>query len=128
MKKWKTISVWLLQVLLCFAFLIASLGKLTSAPAVLAMFQAWGYPVWLAGVIGVVELTGAVLLLVPRAAFWGCCLLMVVMVGAAFTHLVSDPPLQVLRPLIFFLLLWIIAQFRWKQLTLRKRCNQRLAS
>jgi putative oxidoreductase len=72
------------------------------------MFAHWGYPAWFATLIGVLELTGAVGLLIPRTtryAVWG---LTVIMLGAAYTHLASHEGIQVLRPVIFLAVLWAI--------------------
>ena len=75
-------------------------------------FAAWGYAAWFATVVGVIEVVGAVLLLIPRVAFYGAVLLLIVMGGAVYTHLSNDEASQVFRPLIFLFVLGMIAMMR----------------
>ena len=55
---------WILVVLLAAAFGLAALGKLSGAAT--DMFAGWGYPAWFAMLIGVLEIAGALGLLVPK--------------------------------------------------------------
>ena len=45
--------------------------KLAGAEAHVRHFVTWGYPDWFRLVVGAIEVTSAVLLLVPRLAFFG---------------------------------------------------------
>ena len=72
------------------------------------MFVHWGYPSWFATVIGVLELIGALGLLIPRTPRYAVLWLSMIMVGAAYTHLSNHEQIQVLRPLIFMGVLWTI--------------------
>ncbi len=83
----KKIGLWALTILLALLFLLVGSGKLLAEEAWAARFAGWGLPVWLALVIGVVEMTGALLLLVPRTASYGSALIISVMLGASATHL-----------------------------------------
>ncbi len=63
--------------------------------------------------IGVVELAGAILLLVPKTRIYAIYLLTTIVAGAAITHLVHDPLIQLTRPLVFALFLaaaWLVAR------------------
>ena len=102
----RRIFSWVLATLLAIGFLLAAAGKLTGAAA--PMFEGWGYPAWFATVIGVLELAGAVALLVPRATRCAIYGLSVIMLGATYTHLVNDEGGQVVRPLLFLALLWSV--------------------
>lgn len=51
------------------------------------IFEQIGIGQWFRFVVALVELTGAILLVVPRAGFQGGLLLLVTMVCAALTHL-----------------------------------------
>ena len=95
---------WVLVVLLALGFLLASLGKLAGVQT--EMFAKWGYPAWFAMIIGVAELLGAIGLLIPKITKFAILGLTAVMIGAAYTHLANGEGLQVLRPVIFTLLLW----------------------
>ena len=102
----KTISSWVLVVLLAAGYLMSGVGKLTGAAT--QMFEDWGYAPWFATLIGVLELSGALGLLIPkltRAAILG---LTGIMIGASYTHIANAQGAQVLRPLIFLVLLWSV--------------------
>ncbi len=104
---------WVLQILLALFYVIASLGKVTGNPAIIQMFRDWGFPDGFHLVIGVLEILGAIGLLVPRTAPYAALGLVGLMVGAGGTHLVHGEGLQVLRPLIPALLLAVVAWMRW---------------
>jgi putative oxidoreductase len=85
--KGANIALWVLQALLALAFLGAASGKLLGKPEMVALFEAVGAGQWFRYVTGLMELTGALLIVVPRTRFFGAALLSVVMVGAVLTHL-----------------------------------------
>jgi uncharacterized membrane protein YphA (DoxX/SURF4 family) len=111
MSKGKTIASWVLQVVLAALFALAGLGKLT-APAVVDQFSAWGFPDGFHLVIGVLELAGAIGLLIPRTVGYAAMGLFGLMIGAALTHLLNGEDLQVLRPLVFMVPLAVIVFLR----------------
>lgn len=82
------VGLWVLQVLAALAFLGAGAGKLAGGPEMVAMFEQIGFGQGLRYLTGGLEVLGGVLLLVPRLAGVGALLLVGVMVGAVFTHLV----------------------------------------
>lgn len=102
----RTITGWILVGLLALGFSMAALGKLSGAAV--PMFEGWGYPPWFATLIGVLELAGAIGLLVPKTTRYAVLGLTVVMLGAASTHLINDEVGQVLRPTLFLALLWTV--------------------
>ena len=112
----RTIISWVLVVLLALGYLAAAAGKLTGAAN--QMFTHWGYPAWFATLIGVLELAGAIGLLIPQTTRYAVLGLTVIMFGAAYTHLANHEGLQVLRPVIFLAILWTV----W---WLRRDPNQR---
>ncbi len=74
----KTISSWVLVILLAAGYLIAAIGKLTGAAT--QMFEGWGYAPWFETLIGVLELSGAISLLIPkltRFAIFGLSVIMI---------------------------------------------------
>ena len=81
------ILLWCVQALLAFVFLNASVAKLTGSTEMVALFVAVGVGQWLRYVTGILEITGAILLLVPKTARVGSTLLAVVMLGALTAHL-----------------------------------------
>lgn len=98
--KWKIID-WIVRILLALAFTLASLGKLTANPGVVEMFTQFGFPDGFYLLIGVLELAGAVLLLIPKTRKIAVMLLAIIVIGAAGTHLVHDPLSELIRPLVF---------------------------
>ncbi len=97
---------WILVVLLAAGYALAALGKLTGAAT--EMFAGWGYPAWFATLIGVLELAGALGLLIPRTTRYAVLGLTVIMLGASYTHLANGEGMQVLRPAIFLAVLWLV--------------------
>src|SRR5579863_3130553 len=81
------VALWVLQALLALAFVGAASGKLLGKPEMVALFEAVGIGQWFRYVTGLMELTGALLIVVPRTKFFGAALLSMVMVGAVLTHL-----------------------------------------
>ena len=85
--KGANIALWVLQGLLALAFVGAASGKLLGKPEMVALFEAVGVGQWFRYVTGLMELTGALLIVIPRTKFFGAALLSMVMVGAVLTHL-----------------------------------------
>jgi len=112
--KIRTVIGWVLTVLLALAFLASAVVKLTGVAT--PMFAHWGYPPWFATLIGVLELAGALGLLIPKATRYAIPGLTGIMLGATYTHLASYEGMQVLRPVIFLAVLWIVW---WLRLTPR---------
>lgn len=79
--------VWGVRILLALAFGAAGIAKLAAVPQMVQVFEAIGIGQWFRVVTGLVEVTGAVLLLVPATGFIGALLLTATMVGAVATHL-----------------------------------------
>ena len=69
-------------------------GETFFGPPYSVKFVEWGYPSWFRFVVGIGELAGAVMLLIPRLRFLGCLLLAVILEGAIVTHVVNDNPLR----------------------------------
>jgi putative oxidoreductase len=81
------LTIWGVRILAAFAFLAAGGSKLAGAPDMVNMFEKVGFGQWFRYFTGSLEITGAVLLLVPRTAAIGGGLLAMVMIGAIGTHL-----------------------------------------
>ena len=116
MKKTRLVLNWVLRILLSLGFLLASVGKLTSNPAIVEMFEHWGYPDGFHLVIGIIELLLAILIVIPKTLKIAIVGMAVVLFGALGTHLLNDPILEIIRPLIFLILLGgvSIINYRYK--------------
>jgi len=111
-KRWKHWGVWSLQLVAALAFGASGASKLAGAPAMVEVFSAIGIGQWFRYLTGLLELVGAVLLLVPKLAFLGGGLLTCIMAGAVFTHLVviGGSPLPALVLLVVSV---TVAYQRW---------------
>ena len=99
--KAKNIALWMLQVLVAFAFLGAGFGKLSGQPMMVEMFDKLGLGQWFRYLTGAIEVGSAILLLVPQLTFVGAGLLVCTMTGAVAAHLLKlggspVPPLVLL--------------------------------
>ena len=108
------IAPWILSVLLALFFTMMGVPKVLGQGGWATRFAAWGYPPWFVVVVGVAELGGALMLLVPQLATLGGCLLALVMLGAVATHLVHGETARVLVPLVVCAALTAIAWARRK--------------
>lgn len=111
----KNIVAWVFQILMGVLYVIASSGKVTSQPEVIANFNAWGYPHGFYLIIGGLELLGGVLLFYPKTAGYASVILIAVMIGAALTHIVHDEGLIVLKPLAYMAGLIVVFYIRFIQ-------------
>jgi len=94
--------------LLALIFVLAGVAQLISADIVVERFQVWGYPVSLVPVVGLIEVIGALALLVPSVASLGAIGLGLVMVGAIITHVAFGSAPFALVPLVLLVpLAWV---------------------
>ena len=81
------ILLWCVQAFLALVFVSASWAKLMGKPEMVALFTAVGFGQWFRYVTGILELTGAVLIMVPKTRRIGSALLATIMLGALTAHL-----------------------------------------
>lgn len=84
------VQVWTvrsLRILLALAFLAAGGAKLASVPAMVQIFDTLGFGQWFRYVTGVVEIAGAVALLIPAYAALGAAWLGITMFFGTLAHL-----------------------------------------
>lgn len=112
--KTKNLIAWIFSILLVLSFLLAGVPKLFVVTGWLDKFTRWGYPRWLLPLIGLLEVGGAILVLIPRFAIYGVGVLIAVMLGAAYTHVANREGLAVVRPLIFLCFLVAVGWLRRK--------------
>src|SRR6266852_9194870 len=85
--KVRIIGAWVAQGLLAAAFLAAGGAKLAGVPVMIQIFDQIGFGQWFRVVTGLVEVAGAVALLVPGFAAFGAAWLGATMFFAVLTHL-----------------------------------------
>jgi uncharacterized membrane protein YphA (DoxX/SURF4 family) len=81
----KTVLLWL-RIAVSLMFIFAALPKLAGAPPSVQAFEAIGLGQWFRYATGLLELSGASLLLVPSLAAFGAAVLASVLIGAIATH------------------------------------------
>ncbi|MHC2001751.1 DoxX family protein [Methylobacterium sp. CM6241] len=86
-----TIATWSLQILLALVFLAAGGAKLAGVPMMVQVYDLIGVGQWFRIVTGLVEVAGAVALLIPGYAAFAALWLACTMVGAIIAHLVVLP-------------------------------------
>lgn len=111
------VLVWVLTVFEVLTMGLAGATKFMNADMWQGHFSSWGYPVWLISVVGVAELVGVVLLLVPRTALGAAGGLIVIMIGALGTVLVFHSELGWFGPTLH---LGLLSAIVWLRLRLRR--------
>src|SRR5882672_2787706 len=107
----RPITLWLVSGLVALTFLGAGGAKLAGAAAMVDLYNRVGLGQWFRYFTGVLEVGGAVGLLMPRYAFYAAALLAIVMVGAIVAHLtvLGESPVPAT---VLFVLAAIIASLR----------------
>jgi putative oxidoreductase len=77
---------WILRILLAALFLSEGVGKFPESRLWVRIFEEIGVGQWFRYFTGIVEIAGALMLLVPRATVVGVGLLVCTMIGALIVH------------------------------------------
>ncbi|KAB7782794.1 DoxX family protein [Methylorubrum populi] len=85
------VAAWSLQVLLAIVFLAAGGAKLAGIPMMVQVYDLIGVGQWFRIVTGIVEIAGAIALLLPGYAAFAALWLACIMVGAILAHLTVLP-------------------------------------
>jgi putative oxidoreductase len=118
MTRAKTVIGWVLQVLVGAMFVLIGLGKFGD-PSWAQKFERWGYPPGSHLIVGIIEAGAGLALLVPRLTSYAAGVLVVVMAGAAVTHLVHGEMERLSPPLAYIVILSLVAWLRWPKRALR---------
>jgi putative oxidoreductase len=84
--KGRLITLWTLSGIVALAFIGAGGAKLAGAAAMVELFDKVGLGQWFRYVTGLLEVIGALGLLISRYAFYAAALLATIMVGAIIAH------------------------------------------
>jgi putative oxidoreductase len=85
--KISNVVLWVLQIAGAGMFLMVGFLKLSGNAQLVALFEAIGVGQWFRYLTGILEVAGAILLLLPRTSGVAALMLAGVMVGAVVTHL-----------------------------------------
>ncbi len=97
-----------LSVLLALAFASAGISKLLDLEAAGQGFERFGYPAWLALLVGTCEVLGAVGLLIARLRLLAASGLVIIMLGAITSHLLNDPVANAAAPAALLVILAVV--------------------
>ena len=89
------IIMWICISLLTLQFLAAGIGKFLGAWS--TKFTEWGYSLAFMYIIGLLELTGVAGLFLRTTRKWSALLLILIMVGAAYTHVSNTDYLRIIH-------------------------------
>ncbi len=87
MPRWLNVTLWALQILMAALYLMAGGSKLLGNPHMVEQFAELGVGQWFRYFTGCVEVTGAILLLVPRLCSFGGFLITATMIGAIIARI-----------------------------------------
>ncbi len=111
--KTKNIILWTISGLLAVAYLLSGASKLILDPEGSAeQFQAFGLPAGMATFIGVCEMAGGIGLLIPRLASLAASGLVIIMLGAIYSHVTYTPIVMALPALVLGSLCGFVAYSR----------------
>ncbi|MCZ6758907.1 MAG: DoxX family protein [Gemmatimonadetes bacterium] len=115
-QKLKGIGTWILVILQTLTMGMAGFAKLgPGADWWQTSFISWGYASWFSTVIGILELIGALALLVPKLTSYAAGMLIVIMTGALSTVITNDSSLGVLAPTMHIVISTALLALRWKK-------------
>jgi putative oxidoreductase len=106
----QAIPGWILSLLLALIFLSVGSMKLMSRPAMVQEFAQVGLGQWFRYFTGLLEMAGAICILVPALSRWGVVVLAAVMSGAVVAHLTalhSPPTLPAILLVMVLAVAWL---------------------
>ena len=100
-------KIKILTTFLSILFLASGVAKVLGLEFETEAFQRWEYPTWFMYMIGFLEVSGAVALMIPKLATLAALALSGVMVGAVFTHLIyAEWVMLLVASIILGLAIW----------------------
>lgn len=113
----KIVGTWLPAILLILVFVPQGLAKFSQTSGWAVAFRQWGYPDWFRMLIGALELSAALLLLLGRTASFGAIIIIAVMLGAWATHLIFEGGRHMTSEVVPLVLATIVLIVRRRQVT-----------
>lgn len=110
MNKLLLILKWILIVVISILFITSGYPKIIASASMIKRFAAWGFSEWFVYCIGILELIGGILLLIPKASLYAALLLICIMTGAIFTHLttgIGSPGFALVTLILLFSIVYL---------------------
>ena len=102
------VVLWIVRIIVAALFLLAGIMKLVGAQAEIELFNTVGFGQWFRYVTGLMEVVGAVAVLMPPVSALGAALLLVVDIGA-FVAQVTSLHMDWVHPIVLGVILaWLI--------------------
>ena len=117
MFKSKNGITWFVSLSVALFFIIAGYSKLVGTEEMVQVFDLFGLPAWFRIVIGIIEVTGGVLLLIPSLAGFSAFILAILMISAFAFHLVFTPISHGIPAIVILVLLVYIVLVRKNTVT-----------
>ncbi|WP_190811131.1 DoxX family protein [Flagellimonas sp. S3867] len=86
--KLQPVLIWIMTAWFAHSMILNGARKLDPDGFWTNAFNDWGYAVWFRVLVGILEVGGGLLLLIPKVRHWGGLILAPVMVGALITRLI----------------------------------------
>ncbi|SEK87571.1 Uncharacterized membrane protein YphA, DoxX/SURF4 family [Paenibacillus sp. cl141a] len=86
MKKWLIVIGWIVVWGTALFYAQNGIQKLMGAGQMVEMFHELGYPAWSRIAVGLLEVVGAILLVIPRATSYAAAVLTLLMAGAVLSE------------------------------------------
>jgi uncharacterized membrane protein YphA (DoxX/SURF4 family) len=109
----RALAAWVISLLLAFVFVAAGSAKLRGATSMIELFVGFGYPIWFMYFTGLLEVAGALLLLLPRLSGIGTVMLICVMLGALVSKMARGQADTAFVPLALLVLLLTLGSLRY---------------
>ncbi len=115
--KAKKITLNIITVLLLIVFIVAGFAKMMRTDMMVENFEHYKIPIGLMLLLGFLELSAAISLLIPKLRIYAAVGLSVIMAGAIIVHIYHNEMEQLTLPLILFVLTIVF-------IILRKHLNE----
>ncbi len=102
------ISLWIVRIIVAALFVLAAGMKLSGAQMEIDVFNTVGLGQWFRYVTGIIELAGAVAVLIPAVSAFGALFLLIVDIGALIAQ-VTSLHMDWIHPIVIGVILaWLI--------------------
>ena len=114
-KKILDVLVWLISLNLAWVFIQYGWPKFDSEGFWSGAFIKWGYGIYFMHFIGVLEVGGAIAILIPRIATFGGITLATVMLGAITTRLIHGVSIEDATSILVWMITALFIALYWLQ-------------
>ena len=101
--------LWIISAFLAYVFLRQGIAKFSDTSGWARAFRLWHYPDWFRVLIGVIEISAALLLFIRRLAVVGAVMIVIVMLGGMATHIWWGQPRYVTSEMLPLVLATVVA-------------------